>query len=126
MLKMCLYNLNPGINLGIIPYKTGVTWYNQTGCLLCDHSEIEGFSIPLAYMYLDCTVGEFDIRELMERTELMYNLQYKNNISKFRYEVKSLKEAWVKLEIFNFPNDIFKIPEEIVIDKMFITWRNCD
>lgn len=128
MIEINLFNLSEGNNLGIIPCKSNVIWQTQVGCLFCNQIRAEGIAIPLAYMHLRCDVSESDIKELMERTEAMYNMAKLSSKYRLKYEIVTIEEAWVELKMHSFGNLItFNKETDIAeFNTMYITWRNCD
>lgn len=48
--QVCLYYAAPSL---IVPKKTGITYYNQTGCVSCLQRDIEGFALPIQKRFLE-------------------------------------------------------------------------
>ena len=124
----------------VVPRKTGIIYTNQVGGTECDHSELEGFVLPIEYdfrldepqasltfklseMFPEGNPGVIEQREADEIQKLLNDSPFTKGIIIDWKKLDSSKESWVYV-IVNGSFDGTIKPGEIT--EAILTWPNSD
>lgn len=120
--KVCLYYAAPCL---IIPAKTGITYYNQSGCVCCNHPEVEGFAIPIKARFLEF-FGGFCSNEYYRSAgqQALFEEAIEELVASVGLKLVSFdfEEAWTTIRVNQGGGDYTDGTEFDVI----LSWENCD
>jgi hypothetical protein len=119
--NVCLFYAAPCL---IVPARTGVRYYNQTGCVCCNQHEIEGFALPIKARFAEFFNGfclhEYNasgkqalFEEALEELCASVGLNYRGH---------DFEEAWTTIQV-NQGGGKYTDGTDFEI---ILSWENCD
>lgn len=123
--RICLYDLCNEVGF-IIPCESGVIYTNQTNGLMCSQSELKGvyFPLPVPDKFSGFSADFVPSDEIYSFLDMVFGLdiRYGRATSKDYFKVETNEEAWIKLKVIKWPDNIGGFDSDFVI----MTWQNSD